>query len=81
MRAFEKLRRGSRAGLVAVGAMAVSAGAFAQSSGTTTPTFDDTGLLAALNGLSPIQHDVGIAVLSLIVVSFGFGIVRRMVTR
>jgi len=81
---MEKLQRVKgcvRAVAIAAVAAVGSVSAFAQSSGSTTPAFSDTAILASINGVAPVILDVGGAVLAIVVMVFGFKVVKGFVSR
>jgi hypothetical protein len=83
MKNFQRMKGGVRSVAVAVAAAVGSVSAFAQSSGSTsgTPAFSDTAILTSINGVTPIIQDVGLAVLAVVVVAWGFKVVKGFIGR
>ena len=63
---------------VGAGAAVASVGAFAQASGT---TITDTAIVSTITGLSTNVQDVGMAVLGVVAVVFGFRLLKGFIGR
>ena len=76
MKAFQRMKGAVRSAAVAVVAGVSSVAAFAQSSGTTTPAFNDAAIMTSINGVVPVLVDIGGAVLAVVVVAWGYKMVK-----
>jgi len=83
MKKLQRMKGAARSVAVAVAGAIGSVSAFAQStgSGSATPAFSDTAILSSISGVTPIIQDVGLAVLAVVVVAWGFKVVKGFIGR